>query len=216
MSLAAQLSAVSSNAQKTLPPQTYDLFTSSRNDFIASFHPGSAIQVGNTLPPFSMPDALGNEVSSASLLAEGPILLTFYRGEWCPFCNRALCALQQHVPFYNAKGVTLVAVSPELPNTSLSMVEKHALTFPVLSDVGNKLAKELGLLSVQPDGFRANFKARGLDMMERTGSEELGVPVPATLLVDGQGVVREAYVEADYTKRLEPAIALEWIEKLRG
>lgn len=140
--------------------------------------------------------------------------ITFYRGTWCPFCNLALAHLQKHLAEFEAKGVTLVAISPELPDTSLSESEKRGLKFPVLSDAGNAYARKLGIVWKQPDSLRPVFDSFGHNLPKRNGDDSLEVPIPTTLLVDGKGVVRNAFIEADYTKRLEPAVALEWVNKL--
>ncbi len=93
------------------------------------------------------------------LLAKGPLLISFYRGGWCPYCNLALKALQDSLSAIKARGVTLVAISPELPNQSLTMQEKNELQFPVLSDVGNNLARKLGIVFQQPDTLRPILEA---------------------------------------------------------
>jgi len=103
---------------------------------------------------------------------------------------------------------------PELPSAALTAVEKNELELGVLSDLGNGLAKRLGIFLVQPEVMRGLLEEIGVDWEARNGVEELGVPVPATFLVDQEGVVRNSYVEGDYTKRLEPAVAMEWIEAL--
>jgi peroxiredoxin len=216
MSLADQLSTFYNDFQQKAPASITKPINTANADFAASYQPASAIQVGDTIPEFALSDAVGNEVTSASLLAQGPLLITFYRGEWCPFCNLALVAMQKHLDEFKAKGVTLVAISPELPNQSLSTTEKHALKFPVLSDVGNKLAKQLGILFAQPDILRPVFENLGNNLKERNGDDSFELPVPATLLVDEKGVVRNTFIDPDYTKRLEPSTALEWIDQLRG
>jgi peroxiredoxin len=215
MSLASQLSAVYENFQKNAPAEAKEPIISANKNFQASFQRSSAIQVGDVLPEFRLSDARGHDVTSTELLIKGPLLINFYRGEWCPFCDLALAAMQKHLDELEAKGVTLVAISPELPNQSLSTVEKHALRFPVLSDVGNKYAKQLGILFQQPDTLRPVFDKFGHDLKRRNGDDSLQVPIPAVLLVDRKGVVRNTFIEPDYTKRLEPSVALEWIDALQ-
>ena len=139
MSLNGQLSSLYEQFQNGGPPKITSLLKSTKANFAASFQPG--IKVGDILPEFHLKDALGIVVNSADLLVKGPLLLTFYRGEWCPYCNLALAAMQKHNDQFKAKGVTLVAITPELPNQSLTTTEKHDLKFPVLSDVGNRFAR---------------------------------------------------------------------------
>ncbi|KAH6694832.1 thioredoxin-like protein [Leptodontidium sp. MPI-SDFR-AT-0119] len=201
MSLAADLSAVYTDFHTNGPAQITKPIRDSTADFVANFNFQKAIKVGDTLPPFKLSDAFGNEISSSTLLAKGPLLLTFYRGEWCPFCNLALRALQKHLPEFEAKGVTLVAITCELK-------------FPVLSDPENKYAGELGLLFAMPEYMRPVFDTFGVDFKERNGDDSFVLPVPATLLVDQKGVVRNTFVEPEYAKRAEPETVLGWIDQL--
>ncbi|KAL7918283.1 thioredoxin-like protein [Trichoderma austrokoningii] len=138
----------------------------------------STIQIGTSLPAFKLPNALGNEV-----------LITFYRGDWCPYCNLALRSLQLHLDAFHAKGVTMGAISPELPNTSLSTTEKNELKFEVLSDVGNKFARQLGIVWDQPRSLGRVFETF-------------------------RGVVRNIHIDPDYRQRLETTTALAWVDAL--
>ncbi len=122
--------------------------------------------------------------------------------------------MQQNLHKFQAKGVTFVAISPELPDTSLSTIEKLALKFPVLSDVGNKFARELGIVFSMPDSLRSTFKSFGHDLVQRNGDDSFEVPVPASLLIDEQGTVRNTFIDPRYWKRLETSTALEWIDAL--
>lgn len=140
--------------------------------------------------------------------------ITFYRGSWCPFCNIALHHLQARIDEFAAQGVTLVAISPELPDTSLTTTEKLELKFPVLSDVGNGFAHKLGIVWKQPDTLRPVFEKFGHNLPARTGNDSFEVPVPTTLLVDKDGIVRNAFVEPNYTQRLDPEVALGWAKAL--
>lgn len=214
MSLATECADVGDNFRKSAPPQIIEIVEKGSKDFKESYDPKSAIQVGQPLPTFQLKNAIGEEVKSTDLLAHGPLLISFYRGEWCPYCNLELAALQKNLDAFKAKGVTLVAISPELPNQSLSTQEKHGLKFPVLSDVGNVLARKLDILFAQPKTMATVFDAFHVDLKARNGDDSLEVPIPAVLLVDGEGIVRNTFVEPDHTKRLEPAVALEWIDAL--
>ncbi|KAF2671620.1 redoxin domain-containing protein [Microthyrium microscopicum] len=214
MSLTTQLSNVLENFKKNAPEDTKQAIFTANCDFKSNFKPASTIQVGTKIPDFSLPNATGGVTSSADLLQQGPMLISFYRGEWCPFCNLELQALQRHVDEFKAKGVNLVAISPELPDQSLTTVEKHALKFPVLSDVGNKFARQLGIVWAMPDSLRPIFEKFGHGLVTRNGDDSFEVPVPATLLIDQNGVVRNVFLNPDYSKRLEPEEALAWIDAL--
>ncbi|KAL7908081.1 thioredoxin-like protein [Trichoderma velutinum] len=212
--LASQLAATAEGVSQNAPAPIYASIKESIADIKATFDKNAAIQAGATLPSFKLPNALGQEVTSESLLAKGPILITFYRGDWCPFCNLALRSLQLHLDDFKAKGVTIVAISPELPNTSLSTTEKNELKFEVLSDVGNKLARQLGIVWDQPKSLQGVFDAFSVDLKARNGDDSMAVPVPTTLLVDAKGVVRNVHTDPDYMQRLETTTALEWADAL--
>ena len=111
--------------------------------------------------------------------------------------------------------MTLVAISPELPNQSLTTQEKNELQFPVLSDVGNNLARKLGILFQQPETVRPILKAYGVDLQARNGDDSFVVPFPASYLIDSKGTIRYAFLDPDYTHRLEPSTALGWIDELQ-
>ena len=119
--------------------------------------------------------------------------------------------MQQHLDEFHAKNVTLVAISPELPDTALTTVEKNDLKFQVLSDVGHKFARLLGIVWKMPQSLRPVFQKVGHDLIKRNGDDSFEVPIPATLLVDGNGLVKNTYIEPDYTARVEPEAVLEWI-----
>lgn len=211
MSLASQLLAVQSNFEEKAPPSVVGPITDANKNFQNTYQTSNAIQVGDSFPSFSLPNQVGEQVAMAELLTKGPLLITFYRGEWCPFCNLALHAMQKHLSEFQSKGVTLVAISPELPNQSLSTVEKHALQFPVLSDAHNELAKQLGILFAHPDTLRPVFKQFGHDLETRNGDDSFEVPLPASFLVGKNGIVVNSFINPDWTKRLEPSVALEWV-----
>ena len=127
----------------------------------------------------------------------------------------AVKALEDSLSAVKAKGVTLVAISPELPNQSLTTQEKDELQFPVLSDVGNNLARKLGIVFLQPESVRPILKAYGVDLQVRNGDDSYEVPFPASYLVDSKGMIRYAFLDPDYTHRLEPSTALGWIDEMQ-
>ncbi|KAL2812305.1 thioredoxin-like protein [Aspergillus granulosus] len=214
MSLFDQISAVVAKMSDVIPEAPRKTILDTKVAFEESFDHSAAIQPGQALPGFTLPNAVCEVVSSADLLAAGPLLITFYRGSWCPFCNLAVASLQKHLDQFKARGVSLVAITPELPDFSLSMTEKHNLQFHVLTDADNKYAEALGLLWRMPDALRLVFESAGKDLKVHHGNDEFSVPVPATILVDKAGVVRQAFVEPDYMKRAEPQAILGWIDAL--
>jgi peroxiredoxin len=172
---------------------------------IAAHIERNALGVGATAPDFSLPDAHGAQVQLRGLLARGPVVLAFYRGAWCPYCNLQLRTYQKALPQIAARGATLVAVSPQLPDGSLTMAEKNELTFPVLSDVGNVVARQYGLVFAIDDETREKYLAMQIDLERSNGDNRWELPMPGTFVIDQSGVIRLAFVTPDYTQRLEPA-----------
>jgi peroxiredoxin len=215
MSLATDLSTLKDGMYAQMPEELSHTISKSIEDFVQTWNPANAINVGQLFPDFSLSDATGKQVSLKELLAKGPLLISFYRGGWCPYCNLALNALQDSLSAIKARGVTLVAISPELPDQSLTMQERNELQFPVLSDAENNLARKLGILFQQPDTLRPILEANGVDLQERNGDDSYEVPFPASYLIDSKGMIRSAFLDPDYTRRLEPSTALGWIDEMQ-
>ncbi len=175
-----------------------------------------SLGVGAKAPAFELPNAEGDRVRLDELLREGPVVLSFYRGGWCPYCNLELRALQQALPEFERLGATLVAVSPETPDNSLTTAEKHALQFQVLSDRGNRVARQFGLVFTLPQEVRPIYKQFGIDIPKHNGDENYELPVPATYVIDRDRTIRFAYVNTDYSQRAEPADVAAAVRKLRG
>ncbi|GAB5535170.1 MAG: peroxiredoxin-like family protein [Rubricoccaceae bacterium] len=174
----------------------------------------SARTMGDEAPPFTLPNATGGEVELADHLADGPVVLTFYRGTWCPYCNTELRDLQAVLPEIEAAGASLIAISPQQPDSSLSMQEKNSLTFPVLSDAGNEVSRAYGLVFSVGEDVRDRYAASGIDLAVVNGTDAWELPVPATYVIDSNGVIRFAFVEADYTQRAAPRDILEALQSL--
>jgi peroxiredoxin len=173
-----------------------------------------ALTVGDSAPEFTLPDAFGNEVSLKALLAKGPVVVSFYRGEWCPFCNIELRGLQEVLQRMQELGASLVAISPEKPDHGIIATEKNKLTFPVLSDFENKVARQFGVvfrIGQEIKDFSINvFKN---DLAVRNGEDSYELPVPATFVIDTTGVLRFAHIDADYmTGRVEPETVISALE----
>ncbi|MGO8950268.1 MAG: peroxiredoxin-like family protein [Ktedonobacterales bacterium] len=164
-----------------------------------------SLKGGKHIPDFTLPDALGRPFAVAEALANGPVVLTFYRGEWCPYCNLQLPAYQATMPDITKLGASLIAISPQTPDHSLSMAEKHALSFAVLSDVGNVVARQFGLVFQYDDASREFVSGRGLDLARWNGDATWELPVPATYIISQDGVIRMAFVDPDYRHRLDRA-----------
>jgi peroxiredoxin len=206
--LHAELRAFYEDRQKQIPDGIREIMNRATADLAASGQAEAAVSVGDEAPGFALPDATGRTVALADLLAEGPVVLTFYRGAWCPYCNLALRSLQQHHDAITARGARLVAVSPQIPDASLSLTEKHGLAFDVLSDIGSHVARAYGLAFDLPDDLAAVYDRLGFDLQRVNGGHPRTLPMPATYVIGRDATVRWAYVPADYAYRAEPSEVL--------
>jgi peroxiredoxin len=176
--------------------------------------PGLA--VGDTAPNFTLPDALGQPITLADLLLQGPVVATFYRGEWCPYCNVQLRGLEAALPRLRELGATLVAISPQAADHSLSLTEKHELTFPVLSDLDQEVIRAYRVqftLSGDLEDLQVNVFQN--DPASQNADHSRSLPVPATFVIDRDGIVRAAFVSADWRYRPEPADIIAALEALQ-
>ncbi|MEO1497475.1 MAG: peroxiredoxin-like family protein [Planctomycetota bacterium] len=173
----------------------------------------SAKQVGDAAPQGELIDADGQAVPFASLWADGPVVVSFYRGGWCPYCNLQLRSLQASLSQIEGAGAKLVAVTPEQPQKAAETTTKNDLAFQVLSDNDNRLAKALGIAFTLPDAIRPIYQQR-IGLAEYNGNENDELPLAATYVIDASGVIRWAYLESDYKQRAEPSEILAAVEAL--
>jgi peroxiredoxin len=164
----------------------------------------TAPRVGTTAPLFTLPDARGGRVALADLLGQGQVVLVFYRGAWCPYCNLQLAAFQGALADIRADGATLVAVSPQTPDQSLTLAEQRALEFPVLSDAGNRVAAEYGLVFTPGAEALATMRELGADLANFNGDDTNKLPAASTFVIGRDGRIRFASVSADYRWRVGP------------
>ncbi|MFK4065730.1 peroxiredoxin-like family protein [Streptomyces sp. NPDC029674] len=214
MSLKDDLLDLYTNGHRRLPPDVLEVMDRAAAELAASGLAERALTVGAPAPRFTLPSATGQEVSLEALLAEGPVVLTFYRGAWCPYCNLALRALQQHQGDFAARGARLVAVSPQIPDETLSLTEKEQLGFDVLSDIGSDVAEQYGVAFDLSDELGALYDRLGFDLDRVNDGHARTLPLPATYVIDRSGTVRWAFVDTDYTVRAEPSDILNALDAL--
>ncbi len=190
-------------------------YKKSMDDLIKSGLAEKALKAGDKVPDFTLPDATGKPVTLSSLLAKGPVVLAFYRGGWCPFCNLELRSYQKALPEIKALGASLLAISPETPDRGTTTAEKNTLTYPVLSDAHLAASKRFGLVFTVPQEARPAYKQWGVDLAAYSGNTDWELPIPATYVIGADGIIKLAYVNADYTHRLEPAKIIETLQALQ-
>jgi peroxiredoxin len=164
------------------------------------------LTIGGSAPDFTLPDALGKPVALSDLLVKGPVIVTFYRGEWCPYCNIELRALQTALPRFVELGASLVAISPQAADHSISLVEKHELAFPVLSDLDQSAIRDYKVqFTLTGDLEDLQVNIFGNDPANQNADQSRSLPLAATYVIDRGGIVRYAFVPTDWRVRAEPA-----------
>lgn len=174
----------------------------------------SGKQPGEKAVDFKLTNALGRDVILFEELAKGPVVLVFYRGGWCPFCNMQLKAYQQILPEIQAMGAQLIAISPQKPDHSLSLQEKEGLEFQVLSDPNGLVTVKYNLLFDVPPGVREVMEGFGIDLAEYNNISKWVLPVPATFMIDESAIIRSSYVNPNFMQRQSPEEILRELKKL--
>ncbi|MEO1208223.1 MAG: peroxiredoxin-like family protein [Cyanobacteria bacterium J06638_20] len=216
MTLATDLQTQQANFRSRLPQDTQTVMQQATTNLEASGILEQTLKVGDTIPEVALPNATGQTVNIGELLAQGPVVITFYRGGWCPYCNLELKALQNALASIQETGATLVAISPETPDNSLTTQEKNELVFPVLSDVDNQVARQFGLVFQLPTSLRPIYEGFGIDLAAYNGNDHFELPIPATYVVQSNGEIIYAFADVDYTKRAEPSEVVNALKGLRS
>lgn len=215
MTLKEELLAFYSGLKDRVPGDILETMLGATAELRTSGIQDNALREGSLAPDFVLPGADGSAVRLSELLRNGPALLVFYRGAWCPYCNFELRAYQQVLTQIKAKGASLVAISPQLPHGSLTMQQKNKLEFPVLSDVGSKVARSFGLTFELSPRLQKVYRGFGNDLTKINGSEDWVLPIPATYVIASDFRIAKAHVDVDYTVRMEPQEALDALAKLQ-
>lgn len=195
------------------PPQVHAIMKRATDELIATGQAQRTLKVGDNAPVFTLNDPDGNPVSSAELLAKGPLVISFYRGVWCPYCNMELQALEAALPQYRELGANLVAISPQVKANSRKSVRQNHLTFPILSDEKSQVAEAFGLRFSLPDYLIDLYKGFGNDLPTFNDDPAWVLPMPARFVIGQDGVILYAEVNPDYTQRPDPS---ELLPALRG
>lgn len=187
-----------------LPADVVTTFARDQAAWREKGRPANAVAVGDVVSDFTLPDATGKRVSLSDLVANGPAVIVFYRGGWCPYCNLALHQYQSElVPRLADYRATLAAISPQRPDESLSTAEKHDLQFAVLSDAGADVARQLGIAFQPAEDVLEAQRALGLDIRDGNADGSPELPMPTVLVIDTDRTVQFADVQVDYTSRTE-------------
>jgi peroxiredoxin len=194
---------------KYVPQETRDIHARVVAELKASGLAKRALSVGSRSPVFALNDSTDKPVSSVALLAQGPLVVFFIRGRWCPFCVGQMEAMNLIAPQIQQSGASLVAISPQTVKQSYFMYDQHKLRFPLLSDAGNSVARQFGIVYKAPEYQQLLYKRVFINLPHANGDQSWELPIPATFIVDRDGTVVYSSANEDYTERPEPSEILE-------
>jgi peroxiredoxin len=171
--------------------------------------------VGAKAPSFELQDHDGQVIRSSDLLAHGSLVLCFIRGRWCPFCVGQMEAMNLVLPQIEQAGATLAAISPQTVKQSFFMHDQHKLRFPLLSDAGNKVARQFGLIYRVPTAQEAIYRRAFVNLPFTNGDDSWELPIPATFILDRDATTLYASANEDYTDRPEPGDIIRVLQPSR-
>jgi peroxiredoxin len=214
MSLQAQLDQTVEAVRSAVPSDIFGKIGQSISDLKQTGQDARAAGVGAKPELPTLKGLDGSPIDLKALAAKGPLVLTFYRGGWCPYCNVALKAYAGLHSDFAALGASVVAITPELAEKAEATSSTAELPFPIAIDAGNDFARKLGLVFSLPTDLQPLFRQIGIDLQAWNGDESHELPIPATYLIDTTGLIRWAFVEADFTKRADPVEVLAALRRL--
>jgi peroxiredoxin len=193
-----------------------ELMARATNELLESGQAQRARKAGDVAPEFSLKDPDGKLVSSRDLLAKGPLVISFYRGVWCPYCNLELQALQAALPEMTARGASLVAISPQTAANSRKSQRDNRLEFPILSDVRSEVAHAFGIRFALPDYLAKLYSDFGNNLPVVNDDPAWVLPMPARYVIATDGTIAYSEVNPDYTQRPDPSELLPVLDRLRA
>ncbi len=199
---------------KSAPAEKQKIYAEGLDAVVKSKVTDKALQVGDIATNFTLPNASGKDVTLYDELKNGPVILMWYRGGWCPYCNMALHHMQETLPEFKKYNANLLAVSPEVPDSSISTKEKHELEFEVLSDVGNAVANQYKVVFKLTDDV-AHIYENGFGLSNYNGNDKGELPLAATYIIGQDKVIKYAFLDADYRNRAEPQDLVDFLKEMK-
>ena len=215
MSLEEDIQKFQKEMIEKIPQELLAKLQKSRENIISNNSEIKFLRENEQIPEFSLPNQTGTMISLKDLIKKGPLVITFYRGGWCPYCNLELQSLQKHLGQIQDLGANLIAISPEMTDKSLSVYEKNNLKFSVLSDYNNTVAKKFGLVFELSSDVDMLYKNElKLDLAANNSVDKPELPIPATYVIGKDKKIKYAFVNSDYTQRAEPNEIVNVLKKL--
>ena len=214
MTLSEKLLDYNQKGRARIPAEVLNVMDTATQALISEDLSKKSIKKGDTLTTANLSNIKNEKVNIEELLDNGPLVISFYRGGWCPYCNIELSALQEALPQIKEHGANLVAITPETPDNSLTTSEKNEIAFDVLTDDDNTYAKELGLVFQMPENLKNIYSSFGIDLEKHNGNSNFELPMPATLVVNSNKEVIYSFVNEDYTKRADINLILNALKTI--
>lgn len=209
--LTEKLEELVAGSKSRLPEDIQKVFGEATEELRASSIEENALKVGDTVPEFTLNNAYGKSINSQDLLEKGALVVSFYRGKWCPYCNLELQEYMMKIEEIKELGASFIAISPELPDESLS----DKMPFDILSDIGNSVAKKFNLVFKVDSKVNEIYKGFGIDLEKSNGDDSINLPMPGTYVINKDGEIVLSFVNADYTKRLDVKTVIEKLKEIK-
>ena len=209
MSLTQLLKEHADESSDKFPDAIKVIMKNAIDELKASKVTSKALKTGDNFPNFKLPNVEGKEIDSKVLLQEGSLIISFYRGGWCPYCNIELKALQKILPEFKSRKAQLIAISPEIPNNSLTTREKNNLDFEVLTDKNNNFSRTINLVYQLPEELVSLYKKFGINLEESQNNKNNELPISATYVINKNGIIIYHFIEEDYKLRADPKAIIE-------
>ncbi len=168
---------------------------------------------GQIAPDFYLPDPDGKPTTLHQLAAKGPVILSFYRGDWCVFCDLELRALQRYLTDFQKYNATIIGVSPQKIEVAQMTKREKELSYSLVTDKGNFIARMYSLIKEAPKAMQQAFLSFGLDLGSKSADQSFDIPVPGTFVVNQEGKIIFSFADADFSKRAEPSEILAHLIK---
>jgi peroxiredoxin len=212
--LETELNNRKENFSKSASAEKQKIYAEGLDAVVKSNVTENALQVGDVAINFRLPNAAGKDVTLYDELDKGPVILMWYRGGWCPYCNMALHHMQEALPDFKKYNANLLAISPEVPDSSISTKEKHELEFEVLSDIDNVIAKQYKVVFQLTDEV-ANIYEDGFGLSNYNGNDKGELPLAATYIIGQDKIIKYAFLDADYRNRAEPQDLVDFLKEIK-